>query len=225
MSCLQEFTGRYVDVTLSGNKCITGYLVGIGLDILVINQYGNFYYTPLVHVQNVSLGTFSEGIVETPPTQEHPFCVNDESISFRKALLNARGHFVEIYVSGNTTIHGYLTSIMNDYFVFHSPVYKTIFVTLSHLKWLIPYRDDVTPYALDTDSIPHRSVPGSLPRTFKEQCKKLCGKLVIFDMGDHPNKIGQLKSVDSDSSMAELVTANGTKYLLNMDHLKTVYLP
>src|SRR5579875_561842 len=218
MGCLQDFTGEYVTVELSGNKCIDGHLVDSGLDILVVGRHDNYYYIPLVHIQNISFDTYTAGDDGAGPdegTSAHPFKTDAQINSFRKVLLAGRGHFMEMYVSGNTTIHGYITSVMNDYFVFHSPVYKTIFVSLSHLKWLMPYAEDVTPYALDPESIPHRSVPTSLPRTFKEQCKKLIGNLVVFDMGDNPNKIGQLKSVDDDHNMLELYTANGAERLLH----------
>jgi hypothetical protein len=226
MSCLHEFTGKHVHIELTGHKYFSGPLVEDGPDILVINQEqtDSVYYIPLVHVQRMN--SSSEEIEVAPfPTRDHPFHTENETISFRKVLTYARGHFVEIYVSGKTTIHGYLTSVMNDYFVFHSPVYNTIFVNFEHLKWIMPYPENVTPYALDAESVPHRSTPTSLPRTFKDLCKKLTGNMVVFDMGDDPNKIGQLKCIDSDSNMAELFTANGAKQLLNLHHLKTVYLP
>jgi small nuclear ribonucleoprotein (snRNP)-like protein len=225
MSCLQAFANQFVQVEVSGKKCIRGHLVEYGPDILVIHHEGAFHFIPLLHIQNITSVTELENDAASLNVPEHPFHVDGETISLRKMLSLARGHFVEIYVSGNTTIHGYLTSVMNDYFVFHSPVYKTIFITLHHLKWLIPYHEDVTPYALDAESIPHHSSLTSLARTFKEQCKKLTGSLVVFDMGDHPNKIGQLTSVDTTSNMVELFTAGGEKYYYNLHHLKTVYLP
>lgn len=226
MSCLDELTGKYVDIELSGHKYFSGPLLEDGPDILVIHQEqtDSVYYIPLVHVQRIN--PISDANEVAPlPARDHPFRADNETTSFRKVLMHARGHFVEIYVSGKTTIHGYLTSVMNDYFVFHSPVYKTIFVNIEHLKWIMPYPDNVIPYALDAESVPHRTAPTSLPRTFKELCKRLTGNMVVFDMGDDPNKIGQMKGVDPDTNMAELYTANGAKQLLNLHHLKTVYLP
>lgn len=225
MTCLEDFVGEYVTVELSGNKSINGYLIDNGLDILAINYENEVYYIPLRHVQNLAFGSPKEGGGAAPSDGDHPFRVEQETISFRKVLQQAKGHFVEIHIAGNIPIHGYLTSIMNDYFVFHSPVYKTIFVTLSHLKWLLPYPEDVTPYALSPEAIPHRTVPRSLPRTFKDQCQRLSGQLVVFDMGQHANKIGQLKSVDVQTNMVEIIEANGVKHLLNLEHLKAAYLP
>lgn len=227
MNCLEGLCGAYVTVILSGDKNITGYLKETGPDLLVVLQQDRLYYIPLGHVQNISQGELDYGndIEKEVETTNHPFQMDGQQCSLRKVLIAARGHFLEIYISGNTAIHGYLTSVMNDYFVFHSPVYKTISVSLHHLKWLVPYHDDVTPYALNPDTIPHRSVPTSLPRSFSEQCKRLTGSLVVFDMGEHPSKIGRLNSVDADLKMVELLTADGTPCFVNLQHLKTVYVP
>ena len=43
-------------------------------------------------------------------------------------------------------------------------------------------------------------------------------------MGDQPNKIGKLQSID-DTNMVEIVEANGAKHFLNFEHLQAVYLP
>lgn len=223
---MEDFIGEYVSVEVSGNRGIIGYLVDIGKDVLVLQQRSDTCYISLRHVHHFSKAMDApEFRVEGVPGFDHPFRLGNEEISLRKVLLHARGQFVEINITGNTTIHGYLTSIMNDYFVFHSPVYKTMFITLGHLKWLVPYREEVTPYALEPEAIPHRSLPTSLPRTFKEQCQKLAGNVVVFDLGEHPDKIGQLRSVDAESGMIEMIQANGMKRLLNLEHVKAAYLP
>ena len=57
-------------------------------------------------------------------------------------------------LAGNAPIHGYVTSVMNDYIVFYSPVYKTVYISLKHLKWLIPYKENQVPYALNKMNSP-----------------------------------------------------------------------
>ena len=47
----------------------------------------------------------------------------------------------------------HITGIMNNYFVFQSPVYKTMYISLNHLKWLIPYAQNDKPYGLDNHTI------------------------------------------------------------------------
>jgi hypothetical protein len=152
-----------------------------------------------------------------------PYEQGTGQLSFRKVLDNARGRFVELYVSGNKTIHGYLTSLMNDYFLFYSPAYRTMYVSLQHVKWMIPYQDSVTPYSLPNHHFPLHPSTAPLSRTFEQQCKKLEGQLVVFDLGDHAKKIGQLQKVENNK--IELITALGEKLFWNLHHLKTVHIP
>ncbi|MFD0697993.1 DUF2642 domain-containing protein [Paenibacillus sp. GCM10027628] len=222
MNVLQPFLGKQVIVEISGNNICTGKFIDMGLDLIVIVHEQRFYYIPIVHIQNVqeNLDTTME---EENLSDDKPIEYQSDSLSFRKILNHAKGRFVEIYVTGNKTIHGYLTSIMNDYFVFYSPVYKAMFVSMNHLKWLIPYRSNLTPYTISNQSLPVNPVQISLARTFEEQCKKLEGTLIVFDLGDNTNKIGLLKKVDNH--LVELVTANGNSVSWNLQHLKTVYKP
>ncbi|BCJ88327.1 DUF2642 domain-containing protein [Effusibacillus dendaii] len=220
MEYFKDFVGQFVNVEISGGKCFRGNFIDFGLDIVVIYNEKQFLYIPLVHIQNLTLSSANESDIVSPP--EAPIDNQAENISYRKILNNAKGRFLEIYVTGNKAIHGYLTSVMNDYFVFHSIVYKSIFVSLNHLKWLIPYHPDVTPYSLNRQSIPFNPPPTTLSRTFKEQCTKLQGNMVVFDLGDNPNKIGLLQTVNNNNNMLELITANGAKVYWNLQHLKTV---
>ena len=109
------------------------------------NQH--FLYIPIVHIQKLKETILDKEDPSYQPPSERP--IETDPISFRKALMIAKGLFVQVYVTGNKSIHGYLTSIMNDYFVFHSPVYKTMFIAMNHVKWLIPYPANATPYSLN----------------------------------------------------------------------------
>ena len=114
---------------------------------------------------------------------------------------------MEIFVTGNRSIHGYITSVLNDYIVFYSPIYKMILISMHHLKWLVPYQNKLTPYTLSNENLP--VVPANIPlsRSFEEQLQKYKGQLLVFDMGDNPNKVGLVKSVSNN--IVELVTASG----------------
>lgn len=222
MRVLQPFVGQQVIVEISGNNICNGKLIDLGLDIMVMVYEQQFYYIPLVHVQNVKLNSESRTGTDIL-SNETPIDYLADSLSFRKILNTAKGRFVEIYVTGNKTIHGYLTSIMNDYIVFYSPVYKTMYVSMNHLKWLIPYRSNVTPYSLDNQFLPMNAINIALSRTFEEQCKKLEGKIVVFDLGENTNKIGLLQKADND--FIQLINASGDKVFWNLQHLKTVFTP
>jgi hypothetical protein len=224
MSVLHQFINKQVEVEISGKYHIfKRKLIDVGLDLLVLYHELRFYYIPLVHVQNLKEILQSDDGDEADNSSVLPIDYQTDGLSYRKILNHAKGLFVEIYVTGNKSIHGYLTSIMNDYFLFYSPVYKAMFVSMNHLKWLIPYYPELTPYSLSNQSLPVNPVNISLSRTFEEQCKKLTGNLVVFDLGDNPNKIGLLQKVDNQ--IMEIVNANGDKLCWNLQHLKTVYVP
>jgi hypothetical protein len=112
---------------------------------------------------------------------------------------------------------------MNDFFVFHSPMFRNLYVAMRHLKMLIPYDPSATPYSLRQETFPVQPDTPPLSRTFDQQLKKFEGKFVVLDLGDIPYKIGLLKSVNG--GIIELVTADGTSSFIHLDHAKTVHLP
>lgn len=221
MGNFESFLGRKVDIYFSGNEPISGILIDEGPDIIVIYRKGQYYYLPLVHLQLLKFST-EIGEHEETPTQA-PLDLLNHTISYRKILDQARGHFVQIYVTGETVVHGYLTSIMNDYFIFHSPVYRTLTISLNHLKWLIPYPQSLTPYSFKNETFPVNPSTIPLSRTFEQQCKRYVGNLVVLDLGDHPDKIGLLQHVENNR--IELIIANGEKVVWNLHHLKTIHTP
>ncbi|MGG1660557.1 DUF2642 domain-containing protein [Brevibacillus sp. NRS-1366] len=220
MDFIQRLLGKSIDIEISGKNFFQGVLIDAGLDLIVIDNGQTFIYFPLVHVQHLKQATIPK------PHLEHVIAETAheqmEKISYRKILDNAKGRFIEIYTE-NQSFSGYLTSIMNDYFVFHSPVFKTIFVSIDHVKWIIPYPDNLTPYSLDKKHFP--IIPNTIPlsRTFKQQCKKLEGHFAVFDLGMESDKVGLVEKVDGNK--IELITANGETLLWNLQHLKTFHLP
>ncbi|TDF95030.1 DUF2642 domain-containing protein [Paenibacillus piri] len=219
MSALRQFINKDVEVEISGKQFIKGKVIDVGSDLIVLFHEQRFYYIPIVHIQNVKLSYYLHEDPDMVPVE--PIDYQTDSLSFRKILQNAKGSFVEINMTGNKAIHGYLTSIMNDYFVFYSPVYKAMFISMNHLKWLIPYRPGLAPYSLSNYSLQPINFP--LSRTFEDQCKKMEGQLVVFDLGDNSNKIGLLQK--ADYPIIELVNANGDIICWNVQHLKTVHRP
>ncbi|MEH7255591.1 DUF2642 domain-containing protein [Neobacillus niacini] len=218
-----DLIGKKVDVELSGGNFHKGILLDSGLDIIVIYDGKNhsFLYIPFNHVQRLKETSLEEEDLYNNPPAEKP--IETDVISFRKALTVAKGLFTQIYVTGNKSIHGYLTSIMNDYFVFHSPVYKTMFISMNHVKWLIPYSANTTPYSLDKENLPLVPISTPLARSFDEQLKRMENQLVIIDGGDHTEKIGVLQKIRNNK--ITLITAEGERIYRNVEHLKTIQLP
>lgn len=222
MKDLSQFLGLTVDIELTGDKKHTGILMDFGLDILVIYNGMNFLYIPITHVEHLKLHPKESSTYISKPT-DNPTIEGEKELSYRNILNNAKGLFVEIYVVGNMSIHGYITNILTNYFVFYSPVYKTMFIPLFHLKWLIPYMNMQTPYSLDNNLLPVHPSNISLARTFEEQLKKLEGKIVVFDLGLKANKMGLLTKIEKN--IAELVTAGEEKLYCNVQHIKAVHSP
>lgn len=126
MTVLEHLIGEEVKVEISGNKRFTGILIDLGLDILVLYNGTKYLYFPMIHIQNISKRDLKYNDESIPSPQENmPFPYSVDPISYRKILTNAKGQFLEIFVTGNKSIHGYITSVLNDYIVFYSPVFKT----------------------------------------------------------------------------------------------------
>lgn len=219
MNGIKDLINKEVEIEISGKTILSGLLIDLGLDILVIYNGMQFLYIPLLHVHQVKEKVIKEEEI-TPPDASF-FEKESEPISYRKTLNHAKGHFLELFVTGNRSIHGYITSVLNDYIVFYSPVYKTIFISMQHLKWFVPYSHQLTPYTLGNKDLP--VVPANIPlaRSLEEQLKKYEGKLVVFDLGDNPEKIGLLKSISNN--IIELITANGQSVYWKTNHIKTAH--
>jgi len=221
LDLFQKQLGAVIDVEMLGDKYYTGVLVDAEHDILVIYNGDRYMYIPTFHVLNVS-SSCHLGSTDFSALPEKPIN-NDKQISYRKILLNAKGIFTEIYVSGHQPIHGYVTHVMTNYFEFYSPVYGTMFIPLNHLKWLTPYSDYHTPYLLDKKFFPVNPSDLPLSRTFEEQIKKLEGRIVVFDLGRSPTRIGLLKAIDN--SIIHMITAEGKSYYTNIQHIKSIHAP
>ncbi|CAM4028326.1 DUF2642 domain-containing protein [Cohnella lubricantis] len=218
---MNQYLNQPVMVQVSGsNVPLKGNLIDTGSDIIVLHNGFKYMYLPLIHIQ---------GLTQCPSNEYDLGDVDDSDLepiaelSYRKVLLNARGKFLELFVAGNQSIHGYITSIMNDFFLFHSPMYKSLYISMNHLKWLIPYDSGATPYSLEREKFPAVPAASSLARTFEQQLRKMEGEFIVLDLGDYSKKNGLLKSVKD--GLIELATADGTSYFLHIDHVKLFHCP
>jgi hypothetical protein len=220
-SHFSSITGEVVELEITGNRRYIGVLIDSGQDILVLYNGENFIYFPFVHVVNMM--PFSSADFPTIVLPTNTPLEDDSEISYRQILTNAKGMFTELLVTGNQTIHGYITGIMTNYFVFYSPVYKTIFIPMFHLKWLIPHSGIQTPYSLNRNLLPINSSNISNSRTFEAQVEKFVGNIVVCDLGLHPSKIGLLSKMNNN--FLELVTADYKKIFCHIHHIKSIHCP
>lgn len=221
MQQIQSYLGKPIDVELSGEKIHSGILIDSGPDILVLKTKKHYVYIPLIHIQFIKPKPNYDTEDENNSSSSSSSIQQEENISYRKTLINAKGMFVEIFVTGNQPLFGFITSVLTNYFVFYSPVYKTLYIPLHHLKWLIPYEGNQTPYSIKSYQIQSSDFP--LTRTFEELVKKVEGRIVVFDLGMHPNKTGLLKKVENN--FAVLITGNEDCVHCNLHHIKTIHCP
>lgn len=223
MSVYDPLIGKQLEYTVSGKPASeTGLLVDAGDDILVFHRNSRYYYTPTRHIQQLR-------VIPYPPKEEAEITespmdrMTGESISYRKTLLMARGMFVELHVTGIHPLTGYMTSIMNDYLVFNSSVFGTVYVSLEHLKAIVPFPLETLPFGTHKDTLPVKQAGLTLARSMEQQLKKMEGSLVVLDLGDAPGKIGLLRSVDQ--GVLTLIAPGGEEVYWGIHHVKSAHMP
>ena len=108
--------------------------------MLVLFNGTDFMYIPLEHIQNLEMNQENEENIQGPTEDPSIQALeNQQDLTFKETLEIAIGGSVEIYVTDNQPLHGQITSVKDDYFVFYSPIYKTMYIPNDYLKWLIPY--------------------------------------------------------------------------------------
>ncbi|MBO9129897.1 DUF2642 domain-containing protein [Bacillus sp. 165] len=226
-----NYLNKPIQLTVSGNKIFSGVLIDKGSDIIVIFDGKDFFYLPILHIQTISttvheaehllMNQLTDTVFKVP--NDLPLVELTDSLSLRKVLMTAKGLFVELFTTSTQTLHGYITHVMNDYFTFYSPVYQTLYIPLQHLKYLVPYDTEQTPYSLGKESLPLQPTQVKAARTFEEQLKKFIGHIVIFDLGQDYKRVGKL--VQIHDKQIELVIARDETVYLNLQHVKTVHCP
>jgi hypothetical protein len=214
--------GKYIKLEISGKKYISGLLCDIGSDLWVVFNGVDYLYIPIIHIQNWQFMKQDEIDEITFSDEPTPIYNHNEEISLRKTFTAAKGIFTEIYVTSNQSLHGYIISIMNNYFVFYSPIYKIMFISLNHLKWLIPYSNNQRPYGLSNANLPVNPSNITFARSFEVQIEKLTGELVVFNIGENENVIGKIQGIKNN--FVELISAKEDPVFLNLQHIKTVHM-
>ena len=219
---IQSLVKEIVRLEVSGKKWMNGTLIDVGSDVIVLFNGTDYVYIPLAHVHNIGMDCDNEDDLQAPT--ELPSIVAEESeedLSFGEVLAQAKGRFVEIYVTGGQSLHGTITGIMNNYIVFQSPVYKKMYISLSHLKWLIPYAQNHKLYGLDNDSTLTQLNNETFATTFENQVKKFENKIVVLNIGGYKSYIGKMNNVEEQ--IVEFQSARTSPVYLNLHHIKTLH--
>ncbi|MCL6612911.1 MAG: hypothetical protein K6T66_15370 [Peptococcaceae bacterium] len=220
---LQCCHGKFLHIEISGGKNLDGILIDSGPDTAVLYDGQKFFYLSLNHIQRFKKGQDLNSDFEGP-SGICPIDTINKGISFRQTIENAKGLFIELYVTGNQTIHGYIENIFSDYLLFNSHFFKTMIIPTEHLKWLSIQNRNQTFFTLNKkDMLVHSFLSISASSEFNMQLSKLKGNIVIFNMGTDQNQMGLLKKIEG--CFAELILADEKSIIHNIKHIKTVHLP
>ncbi|MBJ6363862.1 DUF2642 domain-containing protein [Paenibacillus sp. GCM10012307] len=219
--------GRRVELKLGGlAAAIEGTVAGWGQDILVLFNGYRYIYVPFRHVEQLAPGTYETEtkIDAAEPVYSKEGAIHGNQPSCRKILTAARGVFSEIYFASGRPVHGYVSSVMNDYFIFCTPVHHTVAVSLQHLKYMSPYAPDASaPYNLSPGKLAPRPSPVTLARTFNVQLRKLEGELIVLNMGLLPSDTGVLAA--AGEQMLELTGEAGGRSFIAYEQVQSVHVP
>ncbi|WP_192601985.1 DUF2642 domain-containing protein [Bacillus sp. OAE603] len=203
-----------------GDKPFEGILTDEGQNIIVLFNGQDYYYISLSHVHKLGIDRMSNEKIANPNVDT--FMKDSEDISLRTVLSNVKRNYVEIKVKRNLTFHGYILQVLNDYLVFYSPLFKTMYISLAHIKWVRLYNQERNPYNLSNETFPFKPINGSVELTLREQLELIQGTIIVIDGGIDTLKIGLLKKVDDN--MVEIVQANGEISLIGLVHIKSVHV-
>ncbi|WP_391120544.1 DUF2642 domain-containing protein [Psychrobacillus sp. L3] len=218
---IQNLMKEIVQIEVSGKKQINGTVIDLGSDIMVLFNGQDFMYIPINHVQSFRVGRNNEYDIQDPT--EFPSIIaddNSQELSIKEVLNQAKGNYVELFVTNDKPLHGYIKQTMSNYFEFFSPIYKTMYISMNHLKWLIPYSQNESPYGIGDKKLLQIS-NDSLSSTFEAQVENLIDKIVVLNIGSNNSKIGKIKDVHEQ--IVEIQPARTHSIYVNLDHIQTLH--
>ncbi|PZD95094.1 hypothetical protein DNH61_14465 [Paenibacillus sambharensis] len=230
----KEWLQCQVELQLAGaEKTLLGTLAELGTDMaVVVHSSGKPFYVPLPQIRRMKLkeqcANPCDGLVEKA-IAEYPDLLGrarteGNAISYRKMLLHAKGMFTEAVLNGaNAVLSGYLSSIMNDYLVFYSPVWQTVMVRLDRICYISPFREGAAPFNLPPEQLPLRPSSLTLARAFEQQLQKMAGRVVSFNLDTGRGATGML--IRAEDKMIWLCTVTGRMEWLHASSISSVHLP
>lgn len=218
----KNFGKEITEIEVSGGKFLKGSIIEMSNDIVVLFDGEDYLYIPFNHVQNLALAKNYYNIMNKP---SEPSILNTDTdkkeLTLPNILTQAQGIYTEIYVTGKTSVHGYISNIMNDYILVQSPIYSAIYIASAHIKWLIPYYTNQKPYGLTEQVFTIKPYNEPLSSTFATQIEKLKNKLVVINLGEKENYIGKINNIKGP--IIEIQTARTNQSYLNLNHIQTIH--
>ena len=218
---IRNFLLETLHIELTGKKYFCGKLIDIGSDVVVIFDGKNFVYVSVQHIHHIKVNENDDNDINLPSAI--PSIKDENTLSVKKSLILAKGMVVEIYATGNQPLYGSITDVLSDYFIFHSPIYKKMYIPIEHLKWIIPYMNNQKPYGLGDTQLIGNASTNRPQQTLELQLKHLIGTITILNIGENLNLIGKLEMVED--GFASLITGKEESIVINLQHIKSIHQP
>lgn len=221
---LQDFDKENVQMEITGKRVLKGKIIDNSNEMVVLFDGEEFLYIPVCHIHEIKIDYSNEDGLQVPSsfTQDKLFNSKNEEMTLLKVLAKTVGIYLEIHVLNNQPLHGYISAILQDYIVFQSPIYKTMFIPIQHLKIIVPYNQNQKPYSLSDADFSINACNENFPSTFEAQIKNLKSKLAVLNVGEKNNFTGLIFEIKG--TMIALQTAKG-KIHYNIQHIKTIHTP
>ncbi|KGR78322.1 hypothetical protein [Ureibacillus manganicus] len=210
-----------VEVILAGDVLVKGKIIDQSSEILVLYTGKEYLYISFEHIQNISTAQQVEDI-QSPITKPEYFTDDAlKELSLSDVLTQAIGMYTEVNVMNRQPLHGVIVNVMKDYFVFHSPIYKTMYISTKHLKWIIPHTEEIHPYGLTKEQFYSITPNHKLADQFDLLIKSKINKLVVINLGFKGNHTGLIKNLLG--KMVEVQTGENSHVFLNIEHIKVIH--
>lgn len=220
---MQHLQKEIVAVKVSGGKALRGSVVDASNELIVLFAENQFVYLPFDHIHSLHIDRDNENNIQYP--SEIPTFISqaNQELTLKNILTLAKGNHIEITVAKNEPLHGVITSIMDDYFIFESPIYRTMFVSNRHLKCLIPHLKQL-PYGMNESEFQHLTKVShpSVQNTFASQIAALKNHLVILNLGKDFSHIGRIKNINNQ--MIALEDGKSNLIYFNLSHVQILQL-
>ena len=217
----QENQQQYVAVSLVGDKFFKGVIFDSGRDIIVLFNGEQFIYIPFIHIESIVADTPDANFIQPSDLPSISSDQLQKGLALDDVLKEAKGIYQELGIINKKPLHGTILEVLDDYIVFNSPVYKTIYIAKKHLKWIIPYTPSERPYGLSDSEFNWQQGEKEFKKGFTQQLATLINKLVVLNLGDKIYHTGKIKNISN--AMIELQTVRAKSIYVNIAHIQTIH--
>lgn len=212
---------KFVTVNLVGDKVFRGDIFDSGIDIIVLFNGEEFIYIPIYHIESIAADTPDTDYEQHSDLPSISLNLSQNALSLDDVLKEAKGIYQELCISNKKPLHGTILEVLDDYIVFYSPIYKTVYIPKKHLKWLIPYSTSERPYGLSDAEFSGQNSRQKFKGDFLQQLEILSNRLVVLNLDDKKHHTGRIKSISN--AMIELQTVKMKSVFVNIAHIQTIH--